>query len=522
MKKSILILFYLYSSLISFSQTTFSDEFAFSTGTPAKSEFTDIVTYQMKEYVFDGLKYIVSVKFQGTKIIVQRYDSKTLTEISSNKYEDLPAESKIINLIRTNDKLILFYTTSFKTGNTIISAREVNNTDGTLLPPVKCIESAGRIAFFQFFQSADKSKILIQYRKIPVSRSDKVNYDVLGFYSFNTSLEVLSGAEVKMPFTENIFKPKVFGITNSGSIFFLAMNLEINKIDLREITGETTKKIPTEDLDSAFSKLKFNSIKMSENAKGNLLFNGFFMNGIDTKSAITGGGLAISKDENINGLFFFEISTSGKLIKKTIYEFPITLLNQNESNKSKNVNAANEKNDYSGITNLQITDVIQNEDESILIVGTQVKFNGMMDFSLGHIIIYKIDTLGNLSWIIKIPRNEQSATFSYFRYGFDIYQYKNDVYMIFADVDKNATINQIDAPKLYSETTDSRNLISYKIDFTSGKYTRKTLVDLNNINGVNCQYYFVYNYVLVNPKEIVREVGAGKDKLVLVKMRLAK
>ena len=515
MKKYILILIYLYS-FVSFSQTTFSDEFTFSTSVSVKSEYSGVLS--SKEYIFDGNKYMVSVKLLNTKITVQRFDSETLKEISSNSYEDLPADSKIINLTRTNDKIILFYSTSFKSGNTIISARAVNNIDGTLLAPVKCIESIGRIAYFQFFQSIDKSKILIQYRKIPVNKLDKLNFDVLGFCSINSNLKVLSGTEVKMPFTENIFKPKTFGITNSGSIFLLAINLEINKIDLREITTGIAKKIPTEDLDSIFYKLKFNSVKMTENSEGNLIFNGFLMNGLDNKSELTGRGMSFSKDENVNGLFFFEISQSGKLIKKTIYEFPITLLNQNESNSSKNINNVNEKNDYAGITNLQITNVTLNADESILITGTQVKFNGMADFSLGHIIIYKIDNLGSLSWIIKIPRHEQAV--SYFRYEFDLYQHENAIYILFPDVSKNNNINQIDAPQGYTEVSDSRNIILYKIDLTSGKYIRKTLIDINNINGLNCENYFVYNYVLVSPTEIIREVDAGKEKTVLVKMKL--
>jgi hypothetical protein len=515
MKNISLIFIYLFS-IAAFAQT---NDFEFTTGIPEKSVFLGINGYQLTEYLYDGTKNIISVKTTATKVTIQRHDVESLKEISRHVYEDLPENSKIIKILNVKNKLVIFYTTLTKSGISILYSREIDNNEGALLAPVKCVEGSGRIWYFQFFQSPDMSKILIQYAKMPVSRNNDVNVEVLGFYVLTSDLTNFSGTEVKMPLTESLLKNMTYAVCNSGSVYFLSKNIKEKKIELRTITDNTTTNIPIHDLDSTFSKISFDKIVMSENAKGNLIFTGYYMNGIDIKFqlisvSLTGSAQSASSEENDNGIFHFEISKTGKLIKKTIYEFPIEFINKNEDKSTKNRNTQNEKKDYAGIPNLQIVNVIENTDESILVIGSQKTYVGMeIGYAYGNIIVSKIDASGKLLWINKIPR------FTNVFIGFTYYRSANNDYIFFADDVSNATITDNIAPK-YFDSKFSGNLIDYKIDNSTGALSRNTVVDIKNINGISGSYFFRNSFIETVPKTLVIEILTDKGKEVFVKMKI--
>lgn len=227
-----------------------------------------------------------------------------------------------------------------------------------------------------------------------------------------------------------------------------------------------------------------------------------------------GAGLTVYTEENDNGLFHFEFAKSGALIKKTIYEFPIELVNQNEVKSVQNKNTQNEKKDYAGIKNLVLTNVIENTDGSVLLIGTQMTFFNM-SFTFGHIIVSKIDASGKLLWMNKIPR----ATVGYFLYSFNYYSYKNSNYILFADNVANDKITN-DAPAKPFPSDMSGNLIAYKIDDATGTSSRNTILNIANINGISGVYFFRSNFFETAPKTFVIEILTDKGKEVFVKMKL--
>jgi len=512
--KNISLLFIYLFSIVAFGQDIVSNDFVFTTGTPEKSVYPGITGYRLTEYLYAGTKNIISVKTSGTQITVQRHDATSLKEISKQLYTDLPENSKIQKIVTLQNKLVVFYSTITKTDISIVSYREVDNNEGTLLPPVKCFEGSGRIASFQFFQSQDKSKILIQYRNIPVNRSNASNYDVLGFYVINSDLTHFSGAEVQMPLTEKMLVNMNYTVCNSGAVYFLSKNIQDKKFELRTITDKTTTIIPLNNLDSTFSSIAFSRLLMSENAKGNLIFTGYYMNGVDKRVEMFGAGFSVFTEENDNGIFHFEFSKSGQFIKKTIYEFSLNLINQNEAKSAQNKNTQNEKKDYAGIKNLFPVSVIENTDGSVIITGTQMTFADMA-FTFGHIIVCKLDEAGKVLWINKIPR----STIGYFLYSFNYYRYQNTDYIFFADNPLNADIDNTTAPKnFYSEK--GGNFVAYKIDDATGKFSKNSVLNIEDMNGIVGSYFFRNNFFETSAKTLAIEIFTNSSKEVFVKMRI--
>lgn len=236
--------------------------------------------------------------------------------------------------------------------------------------------------------------------------------------------------------------------------------------------------------------------------------------GIDANFQMIGVGHSLSWEENDNGIFHFEISKSGKIIKKTIYEFPLALINQNESKSVQNKNDQNEKKDYAGIKNLEIVKIVENTDGSLLVIGSQKTSLGMAYYTYGNILVCKIDESGTLLWINKIPRNMGG-----YYCGLNYYKYKNIDYIFFADNTKNENISDNVDPK-YFMSEFSGNLIAYKIDDTTRKSSRSSVLDINNINGICGSYFFRNNFIETFQQTLVIEIMTDKHKEVFVKMKI--
>ena len=234
-----LIIVYLFS-LVSFAQ----NDFEFTTGIPEKSVRREVTEYWLTDYLFDDKKTIISIKTTRREITIQRHDAESLEEISRNLYTDLPEGAIIQKIAHFKNKLAILYSITTQSNITVFYLREIDKNEGKLLAPYKCFEGSVRIRYFQFFDSADKSKILIQYGKVPVSSNNDINYDVLGFYVLTSDLNIFSGTEVQMPLTESQLRNISYTVSNSGLVYFLSKNIQAKKIELRTITDKTLTNIP--------------------------------------------------------------------------------------------------------------------------------------------------------------------------------------------------------------------------------------------------------------------------------------
>ena len=87
---------------------------------------------------------------------------------------------------------------------------------------------------FKIYKSYENSKIMINYRRKPLSKKDDVNYDLLGFFVFNSSFELVWGREVKMPYTEKEMNNLAYTVGSDGTVYMMSL-YKLNQ-DFRLIT----------------------------------------------------------------------------------------------------------------------------------------------------------------------------------------------------------------------------------------------------------------------------------------------
>ena len=188
-----------------FAQTPkLSKDFNVTVGTPYP-----VVDAGSKEYFSDNNGLAISVKTDGEKVTLLKYDIKGMRETGRKEYEDFPPANKLQDIIQAGDKLYyVFSSFNKKAKQEDLYARPISIADGTFGPAKLLFSTAKEVTVVSYgdgaaniFQmrttrfavhgSFDNSKLMIRYRLKPAERDDSKNYDVLGFYVFDTNFEKL-------------------------------------------------------------------------------------------------------------------------------------------------------------------------------------------------------------------------------------------------------------------------------------------------------------------------------------------
>jgi hypothetical protein len=516
-----------------FGQVKFSQDFNVSTGAPYK-----VVDAHDKEYFPDGKGNSISVKTQELKVTIQRYDVQSMKEINRNEYKDLPKDSKVEKIIKVGDRLFYFHSAPNK-GTRFLYVREININDGTFKPAKLLLESKGEVVdmnaiisigiplgkpiskYFEVIESFDHSKILVKYRRKPLNKNDDVNYDLIGFYSFNVNLDKLWGGEVKMPYTEKAMNNLAYTIGKDGTAYMLAFITAGKQFELFVIKNETSLKTNKLNVDGT---LFFQELKMAENVDGNLVCTGYYANGIDFKVNWTGN---MSLSMNTNGILRFKMSPTGTIIEKYKYDFPITLINQYESNRAKEKNADREADGKAGIGDLKMIKVQENADGSALMVGEQIyhrtEFVGTSTKTVyyhGDIIVTKIDKIGKLLWMIKLPKT-QISLMSKGGNGIKYIQGDGYGYVLFLDNKKNVDITKDAVPVKYEDGRPGY-LNAYKIEDATGSYSKHLILDIDNVNGIEAYQFATSRIFDVTSTIFLIEIYMKGKEDTMIKIQLKK
>ena len=81
-----------------------SPDMKVSTGTPFL-----VVDAASKEYVGVGNNHTISVKTDGEKVIIQKYNVSTMKEVSRNEYEDFPKYTKVQSVLQVGEHLYYIF-----------------------------------------------------------------------------------------------------------------------------------------------------------------------------------------------------------------------------------------------------------------------------------------------------------------------------------------------------------------------------------------------------------------------------
>lgn len=529
MKKFILLIPILLPFIL-FGQNE-TEKITVSVGTPYPE-----ISGREHEYFTDDKGNCILVKSYYQTVVIQHYDVTDMKEMNKHEYLDFPKGLKTEKCIQSGNRLFYLYSVPNKSKTLSLFAREINTATGTFLNTQPLLETKGDVEFiyanadgiqdlydisthFEVKKSFDGSKILIHYKREPTTNNKVVNYEVIGLYAFDMNLTPLWGSEKTMPYTEKKQHILSYTIEKNGRACMLAFTNDETNLQYEFFSTSLDAPIQKTKLDID-PALLLQDIKMTENSEGNINCTGYYNNGIDKEyifekadlldilflnpvSKPQGSGIIFTK--NINGVFRATISPLGTMQGKYMHEFSIEFINKYESENAVKQNNKKEEKKKAGIADLLLHDVIENTDGSTLIIGEQkyVRFdktikevtnpnqstlNGRTTTETTRlnytktIVVTKLDSLGQVSWQIKLPKYQLSYI-GFGSIGFKYLEIDEMSYFIFLDNFDGTTFPDNIDPFLF-QVSDGGNLYAYKVDNASGTYTNLAIFDTHNVDGI--------------------------------------
>ena len=277
---------------------------------------------------------------------------------------------------------------------------------------------------YQFNFSDDSSKLLISYRKFNDIKDDTKSKDVLGFYVFDTDLNLIWGDEFRMPYTEKIMDNEGFAVDSKGTAYLLSKVYE----------GKRTEKIG-DDPNYHYEVMKFgkgyteprqikinlddkfiNDLYLCENPGGEMICAGFYR----SLSRIVKKGSY--EEMNSDGAFLVKINHNDSLykIQKGYYEFPAEILMEFEKSSTVNKIEKKDEKDKAEASRVCFREVLIGDDGSYIFIGeeyffverTETSSNGSVrvytTYVYGDIYVMKIGADGEMAWTRKIPKNSKA------------------------------------------------------------------------------------------------------------------
>jgi hypothetical protein len=517
------------------AQPKLSDDFKVSTSEPF-----GVVDAQTKQYFADNNGFTYSVKTNEENVIVQKFDIQSMKEVARNEYKDTPPYNKAIGIVQIGDKFYyLFDSFNKATEKRSVYVREFFTKDCSLGNERLLFTSDGEVANgpasesigfwgvkggppFTVYKSFDNSKIMINYRRKPLSKNDDVNYDLLGFFVFDASFQMIWGREVKMPYTEKEMNNLAYTVGADGTVYM--MSLYKGQQDFRLLTIPQKGDLEVTIVDRG--EFMFKNLYMKENKAGNIDFLGYYANGLDFKFwEGSWGNLSF----NINGIRYFELSKQGKILTSKDIEFPLELINKYESGRQQDKNEKREEVGNAGIRDLVLRQFTVNPDGSIFILGEQYYYTQTYNantyqmtykFYYDDLVATKLNANGEVLWMKKLPKR-QFGSAGKGGMGIAYLEGNNSHYILFLDNVKNADIDINEVPAKHVDGMGGY-LTAYKIDDATGNYSKHTLYNSLEVNGVKTYQFQTTRILEAMDNVLLVEVYIKEKRDMMIKMELVK
>ena len=536
MKKINLLLLLILPLMMFGQEIEFSKNFKVKAGAPYK-----VIDARSKEYFYDGEGSIITVKTDGEVVYIQKIDAETQKEISRKEYKDFAKYTKVQKVAKFGDRLFYFYAVyDKKNKREAVYVREVDMKAGAFKKAVFLFKTSGvvlaqtmseNLGFwgfgagpkFEFYNSFDDSKLMIQYRLKPTTKRDKNSYDKMGFYVFNKSdLSKSWGKEVNMPYTEAVMNNIAYTVSSEGNAYMIAYKREAKEFELLEITKNSSS-VKTNPIDIDGS-LFFTKLRIKEDNEGNLNCVGYYANGVEITYSYFGG---FSSQINVNGILQFAISNTGKVVSENKIEFPSDLINQFETEKQQKKNDKKEGKGKLGIRDLVLREVIENEDGSTLVIGEQYYMKKQQRgtstvtyFYYADVVVTKFTKNGDVLWMKKLPKTQRGLKG---RGGQSIKYAKKgeNIYIMYLDNVKNLSLGKDEAPKIHMDGKGGF-LTAYKVDDETGDIEKLSILDSRDIDGVEAYQFKTTRLLFANDDELYLEVYIKGKKDSMIKIELDK
>lgn len=303
---------------------------------------------------------------------------------------------------RSGDKeLLLFDKIDVKTGKITASRQKMLETT----------KISTKWNKYRFAYDKAGKKLLVSYRLLEKSKTDRKNVDKLGFYVFDEHMNKLWSNEFIMPYNEAIMDNISYTVDNDGNAFLLA------KVYNDESRRETEKK--TGKPAYHFEIMKFTAgnsqpVIVPVTTEGFYIRQAILMENSLHEIVMTCTYSKKSKGTGCAGIFLASIDKNNQLVKykKGLYEFPKSELVKYESKRVRRL-IEDEDEGYEA-PDMYVNRIIMENDGSMMIAceeyytTSSTSRDGFTNvtYYYENIIASHIDATGKLEWVRKIPKKQ--------------------------------------------------------------------------------------------------------------------
>ena len=536
-----------------YSQKTLSNDYSYKVSEPYK-------VFDAKEKIyFSRGNEVMALKFDGKEIMIQKFNSDKPAFVKEKLFEKLfPKNYAVEDIMELDNKYYFFYSSwdgdndkeqlfsieiDFDKGEFVGSPKLLFQVDGKIAGTAKAsnfgIGAGGGMFFFSagvenkfdFIQSQDKKNVLIQYRKKPKYKRDTKSFDIIGMHAYDGNLNKLYSNELTMPYTERRMNNLDYQLDNNGNLYLLAKvfhddsneekkhkkDVEANyHIELFLIKAGTNK-IEISKFDT---KDKFiNKLWLFDTGKEYLICGGFYSNGN-------------GRIDDCDGITAFKIKPDGVMYDTTYHEIPLEILNQYESERTKNKNEKKErKKDDAKFADLVLRDIAVNPDGSIVLVGEQYKvvtntnygpYGGgqtTITYFYSDMLVSKINANGSLGWMKKIPKNQVGENSGQGGMSYKYFNANNNHYIIFLDNVKNIDLSLDKEPAKHSNGHGGY-LTSVKISDADGTLTKGSILNSRDVEDFKIYQFSTNRIVKTSESSFLLEVYKKQKEDIMIKVNL--
>lgn len=440
-------------------------------------------------YFYNGNE-LLSIKAERQKLVLQKLNSTTLSEISSKTFTDLPKNYKIEYTVETDGKFYLLYSLSSK-NNVQVFAREIDFAQGAFTSEAKqIISTEGSLkkkSSIGLRSSYDQSKLLIFYS---LATAEK-NNTATGIYVFNSSLEKLWNNQIKSSSNEQQLD---FAVDAAGTAYYLTEKNSSITLSTAAANGEPSTQVVSLD------KKTIRKIGLFETSPEDILCAGFYNKDINTSAA---GGLFILKSKNLNEAITCPIAQS--------------VMQQYTSDQQQSS------------AQFMLKEVILEKDGSLTLIGESQRRETIHYYTpKGHarnayflhyddILVTKIDASGNLAWMRKLPKRQTGKAIE--GQGVMSYRYmasENNYYLIFLDNENNKSVSMDDTPINYVNG-EAGTLTAYEISKDKGTVTKLSILNTTDEHQLKVSSFSTQKIIPIDAASFVLEFSKKGKEDVLMK-----
>jgi len=550
--KKILTLLLIACTLGAFSQGMKVEKAEITAGKPYR-----VVDAFYKIYIQKGGK-ILTFKRTMKTLKMQLFDVKTLTELNTKDIVDLPKGYHFECIKEFKGTYFLFYSLWDKPNKKEqLFCREIDfdnfgfkGTDKLLVKvdgKVTDFKGEGGISFniftgfgatdidkFNVQTSFDSTKVLIQYRRKPTEKKDKLSKDIIGLYVFNNKMESIYGDEYTMPYTESKMNNMDYSIDSEGNVYTLAT--VFNDDDSRIKKYKDGK--PNFRLELLCVQQNVKDFRITKIEVGTNIVTDLWLFETTNKQMICAGFYSEAKNtkysgdlDDASGIFMFKTDKNGEAKNVQTYKIPVEVINQYLTDKEQAKNEKADKNDKTEFRDLQLRQLIIQKDGSIIIVGEQYYLITYQSYSgntshteyeshYNDMLIAKIDANGKLAWMKKLPKRQKGGLAQ----GGLSYKYinsNNNHYLVFLDNVKNLTLPTNKKPATHQDGAGGF-LTAYKVSDASGEVSKVSLLDTKDFNDMKLEQFKVDRVLKTGEDQFVVEFYKNQKEDILIKANFSK